>query len=468
MFKKMFELSSFERIHTDIARFLGKYKINDPTTPSLVENMTLPQPGLLKYGVKGFNPVPTNEDEVRAANCHISVGNCIGKVQNQLKIPVKNWAATSLLQVIPTAGSDLNAYYDRASLRFFYYRHDGKNYYFGDSQDIVTHELGHAILDAMRPDFWSVQSLEIWSFHEAFSDIVAMFNMMNYDVALAAALKENNGDLRKSNVISRLAEEVGILISKISKDRTCLPNSLRDPALEKFKYINPASLPKDAPNNQLAAECHSFGRVFSAAWYEIFVRIYEQQRSLKVDPISAAKTARDVSFSIMAQAIPNTGRVADYFSNVSMAMVAVASSKGATYAKIVKDVFVEWGLIKNEGVKALSNISWKNMARNLKKNDNVFKNSKITTVCVKGEKLMKASELPIVSGLSLGSDFEIEVPNDKYYEFDNKGNLTAEIGPDETQIKESAAACLLGISNSIGKGKMWYIENNRLQRRFLA
>jgi hypothetical protein len=320
----------------------------------------------------------------------------------------------------------------------------------------------------MRPDFWSVQSLEIWSFHEAFSDIVAMFNIMNYDVALAAALKENNGDLRKSNVISRLAEEVGILISKISKDRTCLPNSLRDPALEKFKYINPASLPKDAPNNQLAAECHSFGRVFSAAWYEIFVRIYEQQRSLKVDPISAAKTARDVSFSIMAQAIPNTGRVADYFSNVSMAMVAVASSKGATYAKIVKDVFVEWGLIKNEGVKALSNISWKNMARNLKKNDNVFKNSKITTVCVKGEKLMKASELPIVSGLSLGSDFEIEVPNDKYYEFDNKGNLTAEIGPDETQIKESAAACLLGISNSIGKGKMWYIENNRLQRRFLA
>jgi hypothetical protein len=468
MFKKMFELSSFERIHTNIARFLGKYTINDPTTPSLVEDMTFPKSGLLKYGVKGFNPVPKNEDEVRAVNCHISVGNCIEKVQNQLKSPVKNWAATSLLQVIPAAGSDLNAYYDRASLRFFYYRHDGKNYYFGDSQDIVTHELGHAILDAMRPDFWSVQSLEIWSFHEAFSDIVAMFNMMNYEVALAAALKENNGDLRKSNVISRLAEEVGVLINKISKDRTCLPNSLRDPTLEKFKYINPSNLPKDAPNNQLAAECHSFGRVFSAAWYEIFVRIYEQQRSLNVDPLTAAKTARDVSFSIMTQAIPNTGRVVDYFSNVAMAMTAVASSKGATYAKIVNDVFVEWGLIKNENVRALSDISWKNMARNLKKNDNVFKNSKITTVCIKGEKLMKASELSIVSGLSLGGDFEIEVPNDKYYEFDNKGNLVAEIGPDETHIKESATACLLGISNSIGKGKMWYIENNRLKRRFLT
>jgi hypothetical protein len=247
-----------------------------------------------------------------------------------------------------------------------------------------------------------------------------------------------------------------------------LPNSLRDPTLEKFKYINPSNLPKDAPNNQLAAECHSFGRVFSAAWYEIFVRIYEQQRSLNVDPLTAAKTARDVSFSIMTQAIPNTGRVVDYFSNVAMAMTAVASSKGATYAKIVNDVFVEWGLIKNENVRALSDISWKKMARNLKKNDNVFKNSKITTVCIKGEKLMKASELSIVSGLSLGGDFEIEVPNDKYYEFDNKGNLVAEIGPDETHIKESATACLLGISNSIGKGKMWYIENNRLKRRFLT
>jgi hypothetical protein len=244
---------------------------------------------------------------------------------------------------------------------------------------------------------------------------------------------------------------------------------LRDPAIEKFKYVNPAGLPKDAPNNQLAAECHSFGRVFSAAWYEIFVRIYEQQMSLKVDQLTAAKTARDVSFSIMAQAIPNTGRVVDYYSNLAMAMVAVASSKGATYSKIVKDVFVEWGLIKQNEIKALSNLSWKDVARSLKKNDSVFKNSRITTVCVKGQKAIKFSELPLVSGLSVSNeDFEIDIPSDEYYEFDNKGRLVAEIKPDENQIKESTAACLMGISDSIGKGKMWYVENNKLQRRFLS
>ncbi len=45
---------------------------------------------------------------------------------------------------MPAAGADMNAYYDRRSLRFFYYNHRGRNVYFGDSADIVAHELGHA------------------------------------------------------------------------------------------------------------------------------------------------------------------------------------------------------------------------------------------------------------------------------------------------------------------------------------
>ena len=129
--------------------------------------------------------------------------------------------------------------------------------YFADSSDIVTHELGHAMLDAMRPDFWSVQALEVWSFHEAFSDIVAMFNLMSYDVALNKMIVETKGDLSVSNSVSRLAEEVGILIRNVTRDPLHLPNALRDPAVEVFKYEEPATLPAETSNNKLAAECPS-------------------------------------------------------------------------------------------------------------------------------------------------------------------------------------------------------------------
>jgi hypothetical protein len=376
------------------------------------------------------------------------------------------------LQVYPAAGAELNAYYDRRSLKFFYYRFEGKNFYFSDSQDIVNHELGHAILDAMRPDFWSVQSLEIWSFHEAFSDIVSIFNVLNYDIVLEKILEETNGDLSVSNTASKLAEEVGILIRKVTNDDTYLADALRDPAIEYFAYSDPSSLPKDAENNKLAAECHSFGRVFSNAWYNILIRMFEYYKSLKNPPITALKMARDMSFSILIQAIPNSARVSNYYSNMASAMVAVASSKGTQYAEIVRNVFLEWNILKNNEVRILSDMSWKKMTLHLKKNDKVFKNSKITTVCVKENKLIKFGDLPIVSSLSLSPDLEIEVPSDSYYEFNNNGDLTAENKPDEQQIRSIAGDCLLSISNLIGKNKsenkMWVIENNRLVRNFIS
>ena len=117
----------------------------------------------------------------------------------------------------------------------------------------MAHELGHAILDAMRPDFWSVQALEIWSFHEAFADITAILSLMQHDEILDRALYETKGDLSKPNVISRLAEEMGDIIYEITRGRGGMkPGALRN-ATNKFRYIHPSKLPKNAPNNKLGS-----------------------------------------------------------------------------------------------------------------------------------------------------------------------------------------------------------------------
>ena len=62
------------------------------------------------------------------------------------------------------AGVDLNAYYDRASVSFFHMAIQGTTYFSGASTDVVAHEVGHALLDSIRPQLWAAAFLEAGRF----------------------------------------------------------------------------------------------------------------------------------------------------------------------------------------------------------------------------------------------------------------------------------------------------------------
>lgn len=467
MLKGNFTTGSFSKFLAGLSHLIGRFPINDPTTPNLAADIVIPDMGPLKYAVQGLSMSPSNPNEHRSLNCHIQLGHCINNAQRLFRKPLQGWSATKLLQVVPAAGADMNAYYDRRSLRFFYYNHKGRNVYFGDSADIVAHELGHAILDAMRPDFWSVQALEIWSFHEAFSDIVALFNLLNYDGAIESVLDETGGDLRRSNYASRLAEEVGRLIREVTGDPSYMENALRDPAVERFHYAKPSTLPKETRNDRLAAECHSFGRVFSAAWYEALVRSYEHEAGSGKKPSDALKVARDSCFSIILAGVEASPRVNNYYEAVARCMVSVAANHGESYFRIFSEVFSEWKIISSDSIRPLSSKSWSDIVIKLKKSDRVVKTRMGAVVSLREATRMKVSNLPIVSSLSLSSDTEIEVACDSYYEFDNQGNLVAEISSDSRSSFEEVAECMSYVEDEMGPEGMWDIKDGVISRKFI-
>jgi hypothetical protein len=464
MLKKTVDAGHFSRIRAELTNFVSGFVINDPTTPDLVSSVQLPSMGYLKYAVQGMSTSPKNTSEKRALNCHISIGSCINAIQALLKTPLQRWASVSSLSVLPAAGVDMNAYYDRRSLRFFYYNYGGKNTYFSDSADIVTHELGHAVLDSMRPDFWSVQALEIWSFHEAFSDIVAMFNLMNYDIVVNKVLRETNGNLRSSNAASRLAEEVGVLIRNVTRDPSYLPNALRDPAVELFTYADPSLLPPDAPNNKLAAECHSFGRVFSAAWYSAFVRTHEMLVTKGNDPVLAFKKARDMCFSTLLKAVPLSPRVNKYYSGVAKCVVSSAKDYGPELSKIFRDVFVEWKIIDASELRTLSSKSWGEVVVGLRRGDKVVKTKDGgALVSVRTKKTARISDLPMLSALNARPDLEVEIASDSYYEFDPSGRLVDEMYFDPVSALKDSAEC---VEQALSDG-MWEDRGGKLVRKFI-
>ncbi len=463
MLKKFSAPGRLSRIIAQAADFMGNFVINDPTTPDLISNESVPSMGRLRYVVKGMSLEPKNDAEKRALNCYIALGNCINNIQKLMPNPIHSWAAVTDLAVVPSAGVEMNAYYDRRSLRFFYYNHKGRNVYFSDSADIITHELGHAILDAMRPDFWSVQALEIWSFHEAFSDIVAMFNLMNYDKVVEKVLSETGGDLKSSNSASRLAEEIGALIRSVTEDPTYLPNALRDPAVEVFHYIDPSKLPGDADNNRLAAECHSFGRVFSGAWYSFFVKCYEKLMSKGAKPEDAFRSSRDACFSIMLKAIPVSPRTSNYYSAVAKCMIAVSRDFGADYTETLTEVFQEWGIIKDEPMRSMSSINWTEAVINLKRGDKVIKTKTGALVTMKRKSTAKLSELDLTLAMAEGQDLVCELADDVFYEFDSSGNLVDEVVQRRFDLLKTTSSCV----SSALSDDMWEVKNGKLARRMI-
>ena len=447
------------------------YLINDPTTPTLRAKISPAGMSSLKFRVQGWTGKPTDQ---QVSNCYVTVANGIHATQKIERV-IGRWASGRPLNVLPKARKGLNAYYDRRNLVFFFER-DPKTkrmVYTSDSSDIVAHELGHALLDAQRPDFWSTQAPEIWAFHEAYADITAMFHLMQYDEALKYALKETDGNLRKPNVISRLAEEMGNAIFNVTGGKGGRkPGALRN-ATNEFKYAPPNKLPKNAPDDKLASECHSYGRVFLGTWYAILVEFYEYDRGKQTKSVDALKKARDRAFKYLRQGIRLTPRVPRYHQALARSMLLGAEQP---YKKIMNNVFRRRRILKSK-IKILSKTDIE-LRQILSSTEHVERVENGTAVRVPSSKTIKLADyIPdgFVSSLSVGdydlADLEIEVANESYYEFDNKGNLVEENVASIGQIVNDARLCALMIQNQNAIGpeedKMWEVQKGKLVRTFI-
>ena len=114
------------------------------------------------------------------------------------------------MRVTLVAGEDLNANYTRQfGLRFFQATVKGRDFFSGESPDIACHELGHAILDAIRPELFDAASTETAAFHESFGDMSAILSALQVDSLCEEVLRETGGRLNVNSRLSRLAEQLG-------------------------------------------------------------------------------------------------------------------------------------------------------------------------------------------------------------------------------------------------------------------
>ena len=327
---------------------------NDPNARGLgLEQVDVP------IGVSRFNVIDWNGTgglfqpgtlEFQAGELHVVLNRTYGAWKEFFGADFSWQSGVPQLPAHPRAGQDLNAYYDRTGLKFFgdNDKVTGKTLYTSESSDVVAHECGHAILDAHHPEFWDSLLGETAAFHEAFGDISALLVTLSDPAVRAAMLAETNGDLEKSNVVSRLAEQLARGIYDLGKpDAVASADALRDLTV-RFRYRDPDKLSASTPASQLSSESHNFSRIFSGAFYDVLVGIYIKLRksSEKISADDALVQARNEAGRLLSKALFIMPKGDALFKLVASSMfTANAQNFAGNHFGVLRRVFVGRGLM---------------------------------------------------------------------------------------------------------------------------
>jgi len=116
------------------------------------------------------------------------------------------------LLIVPRAGIWANAFYDRhsRSLQFFAFEGEaGRRVFTALSRDIVAHETGQAVLDALAPALYDALTPESLALHEAIADLTAITMALQSRQLRDWLVRENGGRLDGDTPASQLATEFG-------------------------------------------------------------------------------------------------------------------------------------------------------------------------------------------------------------------------------------------------------------------
>jgi hypothetical protein len=136
------------------------------------------------------------------------------------------------LRLYPHALRDRNAYYSptKKAVLFGYFpvtSRDANNtpgtiVFTCLSHDIIAHEVTHALLDGVHPRFNEATNPDVLAFHEAFADVVALFQHFSYPEVLQSQIRRTRGSLDTENLLSQLAQQFGRATGRGSSLRDAL------------------------------------------------------------------------------------------------------------------------------------------------------------------------------------------------------------------------------------------------------
>jgi hypothetical protein len=228
------------------------------------------------------------------------------------------------LRIYPHALREENSYYssDKMALLFGYFPArdrdtgttlPGSQVFCAVSHDIVAHETTHALLDGLHPRFQEGTNPDVHAFHEAFADIVALFQHFTMPEALLQQVKRTRGTLDEIKSARSGPNKIGLLgeLAVQFGTATGMHGALRS-AIGKAQAA-------DYTKARDAGEPHALGAVLVSAVFAAFMTIY---RTRSADLLRLATNgagilpAGEISHDLALRLASEAAKIADQVLNM--------------------------------------------------------------------------------------------------------------------------------------------------------
>lgn len=314
--------------------------------------------GKLEPNQEGHFVYPESDDRFTAAAAFSSVANAVAATEASWGESLQWATRREKLMVVPDSGKDLNAFYARAQGGLFFF-HDtdkltGETVYSGRSGEVTAHEAFHAILDSKRPEYLGSWDPDPGAFHESMGDIGALALSLQDERVLDLVAQQTGGDLSKQNAAAALGEELGLALNhKAGHNATGGPWTRN--ALNQFTWVDPDTLPGQAPADQLSSEVHSLSRLWTGAMYEVLTGIVNANLALGQDVKTALRGGGEELLKMQGRLLKDGMAPEGSFRFQDMARALLKSENelnDGKYSSLISQV-MESRLILNPGTRLL-------------------------------------------------------------------------------------------------------------------
>ncbi|HXT64499.1 MAG TPA: hypothetical protein VN696_15780 [Pyrinomonadaceae bacterium] len=193
------------------------------------------------------------------------------------------------LRILPHAMQEANAYYGRdlRSIVFGYFpaaesdpgsNLPGQTIFTCLSHDVIAHETTHALIDGQREFFMEPTGPDTPAFHEAFADIIALFQHFSYREALLEMIQRTGGRIYQQQLAPRVQPDTG---RPVIQDELSKTNPLVELAQQFGEAMGMRKALRGAlgtePNStalRTLFEPHERGSILVAAVFDAFFTIY--------------------------------------------------------------------------------------------------------------------------------------------------------------------------------------------------
>ena len=265
----------------------------------------------------------------------------------------------TVLRIFPHAMYEPNAYYSRelGALLFGYFRASiddagsglpGGTIFTCLSHEIVAHETTHAVIDTLRSSFMEPTNPDVAAFHEAFADIVALFQHFAFEDVVRDTLQRSGGVLHRFDLAPRGAgndvhdpEKKFFIVGEMPEGNPLLDlaRQFGESMGRRAALRSALGVPPDPRALANATEPHERGAVLVAAVFDAFFSSFMQRSEDLIRLARAAAGGSDeIHPDVAVRLAKEAARTAQHFCSMCIRALDYCPPVDITFGDFLRAV----------------------------------------------------------------------------------------------------------------------------------